>query len=70
MTRASFRAQARRPVTQRLALTAHDRERMAAAVAAGEQRRAAAAARERLARLAVCCMAVGLAVALFYAGTN
>jgi hypothetical protein len=51
-------------------VTASDRARMAAAVAKAERLAAAKRSRERLARLAVICIAVGLAVALFYAGTN
>lgn len=51
-------------------VTPADRARMAAAVAKAERLAAAKRARERLARLAVCCIGVAVAVALFYAATN
>lgn len=43
--------------------------RCAAAVAAYDKRIAREAAVNRLARLAICCIAAGLAVALFYSAT-
>lgn len=44
--------------------------RMAAAVAAHDARKCRAAMVNRLARLAILCGAVALAVALFYSATN
>lgn len=51
-------------------LTQADRERMAQAVAQGDKRRRDARARERLARLAVACIALAVVVSLFYSATN
>lgn len=47
-------------------LTQADRARMAAAIAAHDKRIKALAARERLARLAIFCSAIVIAVAIFY----
>ena len=62
------------PTTNRRAaptpITQADRERMAAAVAAGEERRARQRRTERVARLAVCAIAVAAAVGLFYGLTG
>ena len=51
------------------ALTIADRNRQTIALREGEKRRRRALALGRLARLAVCCIAIALAVGLFYAGT-
>ena len=47
--------------------TAADRARMAAAVLAGERARQRRAALDRLAGYGACALAIGLAVALFFA---
>lgn len=51
-------------------VTDHDRAVMAAAVARGDRARAAATRKQRVARLAVCAIAIALAASLFYSLTN